>query len=73
MGKVLSGLLPKTVVAASAAFAMHASTFAAKVEYIDFQSESMQKSVPVSVILPDAYETDGNGDDAINISVNCRF
>lgn len=60
MGKVFSGLLPKTVVAASAAFAMHASTYAAKVEYLDFKSESMQKTVPVSVIVPDAYEKDDN-------------
>lgn len=43
-----------------ASFGIVASAFAAKIEYIDFQSESMQKSVPVSVILPDAYETDAN-------------
>ena len=43
-----------------ASFGIVAAAFAAKVEYIDFQSESMQKSVPVSVILPDAYETDAN-------------
>ena len=37
-----------------------ASAFAAKVEYIELFSESMQTNVPVSVILPDAYEADAN-------------
>ena len=51
----------KTKIAAlCASCAIVASVFAAKVEYIDFQSESMQKSVPVSVILPDAYNGDSN-------------
>ena len=37
-----------------------ASAFAAKVEYIELFSESMQTNVPGSVILPDAYEADAN-------------
>ncbi len=34
---------------------------AAKVEYIQVRSDSMQKDVPVSVILPDAYGKDAEG------------
>ena len=40
---------------AAAAFAALAAN-AAKVEYIEVQSASMEKRVPVSVILPDGYE-----------------
>ena len=50
----------KTVVLLVAACGMSIAACAARVEYIEIQSVSMQKSVPVSVILPDVYATNGS-------------